>query len=311
MTFFRADAKATEIGETLVTQALRQFGPQGLSADRFALTLLLHPEPLDGATTEAQPAGYSWNGDQLFYPCSVVKVFYLAAAQQRLKEGFLTPHEDLSRAMRDMIRVSSNMATNYVIDLVTETTGDTVLPPDAMAQWREKRLWVNRFLVGFGWPEFAGINACQKLMDDERYGREKAFVGPNGDNHNRLTTEATARLFHAIMAGRVVTPERSRAMRDYLVRPLDAQFIRDEPAGQVLGYFAAGLPGDAKAWTKAGWTGWTGDAAASFRRHDAAHVELANGQRFTLVAFTQGREISANMDVLPTMAAQMTAIVSS
>ena len=54
-----------------------------------------------------------------------------------------------------------------------------------------------------------------------------------GNNHNRLTTHAAARLFHEIFAGRIVTPERSRVMAEMLARPLkDSQFVAN-PLSQI------------------------------------------------------------------------------
>jgi beta-lactamase class A len=309
MNWFRDDPKFAARGQALAETVLERFSTKGLTHDNLALTLLIYPEPLDGREASL-PLGFSYHGSQSFYPCSVVKVFYLIAAQQRLEEGFITPHNELTRAMRDMIRVSSNTATNYVIDLVTGTTGDTLLGAAEMAAWRERRNWINRFLKGFGWLEFESINVCQKLMDDERYGREKDFVGREGVNHNRLTTLATARLFHAIMTGRVISAERAQIVRDLLRRPLDADFIRNEPAGQIAGFLGAGLPEGARLWSKAGLTGWTGDPGASFRRHDAAYVELPNGRQFTLAFFSQGREISANEELLPAVAALVCELVS-
>ena len=49
----------------------------------------------------------------------------------------------------------------------------------------------------------------------------------------------------------------------------------------------------------AGWTIWTGDPTASYRRHDAAYFELPAGPALTLVVFTEGKEISADMTSLP------------
>jgi beta-lactamase class A len=302
MTFYATDEAVGRLGGSLVERSLAVLGPRGLAADKLAVTLLVHDRPLRGAPSPGQPRGFSYRGDQPFYPCSVVKPFYLVAAQARLEAGFIAPHEELDRAMRDMILVSSNTATNYVIDLVTGTTGDTLLPRAAFEDWVEKRGWVNRYFRSLGWPELAAINLCQKLMDDRRYGRERQFVGTDGANHNRLTTDATARLFHAVFTGRAVSPARDRFVVETLARPLDPAWIAAEPAGQVLGYFGEGLPPGSLLWSKAGWTGWTGDPAASYRRHDAAYVELASGRAFTLVAFTEGQAISADLASLPTIA---------
>lgn len=300
--FYKATARTEAMGAELVDWALAAYGDKGLARELFALTWLPLDGPLPGAASES-PGGVSFHGDQPFYPCSVVKAFYLVAAEARLEEGALQAHGELDRAMHDMIRWSSNTATNYIIDLVTGTTGDTLLDDGAMRDWVARRDWVNQFLRGFGWPEFASINVCQKLMDDERYGREKLFSQLGGNNHNRLTTDAVARMFYAIFSERMVSPERSRRMAELLARPLEPGF-RELPGAQVKGYFGAGLPSGARLWSKAGQTNWTGDPDASYRRHDAAYVELPGGASFILAAFTQGEAISANLDFLPDLAAR-------
>ncbi len=302
MSFYRTDDRMARAGLDLVSGALAALSAKGLDPEHFSLTWLAHEAPLTaGDGGGAAPLGFGYRAAQPYYPCSVVKLFYLVAAQERLREGFIRPHEELDRAMRDMIRVSSNTATNYVIDLVTGTTGDTLLPEAEMAAWIERRNWVNRYFAGFGWPELASINVCQKLMDDQRYGRERLFAGADGRNHNRLTTDATARLFHALFTGQVLEPARARYVIDQLARPLDP-VAAAEPGAQVLGYFGEGLPSGARLWSKAGWTTWTGDPTASYRRHDAAYVELPSGRAFTLVVFTEGKAISADMTSLPTFA---------
>jgi beta-lactamase class A len=306
--FYETSARTAALGARLVDWALASYGRKGLDRDLFALTWLPFDRPLAGAAA-GRPDGFSRRGDQPFYPCSVVKVFYLAAAEARLEEGVLKPHDELDRAMHDMIRWSSNTATNYIIDLVTGTTGDTLLGEAEMRDWVDRRQWINRYLSGFGWPEFGPINVCQKLMDDERYGREKPFSRLGGNNHNRLTTDAAACMFYAIFSGTMVSPARSRHMAELLARPLEAAFS-ELPGAQVKGYFGAGLPSGAKVWSKAGWTGWTGDSDASYRRHDAAYVELPGGESFILAAFTQGQEISASADFLQSLAAQACSLVA-
>jgi len=133
----------------------------------------------------------------------------------------------------------------------------------------------------------------------ETYGRERTFAGADGHNHNRLTTDATARLFYAIFTGSVLEPDRARFVAERLARPLDPDWVAAEPNAQVLSYFGEGLPKGTRLWSKAGCTTWTGDPTARYRRHDAAYVELPKGKSFTLVVFTEGKEISAEMSCLP------------
>lgn len=308
--FFETTAQSQTIGDELLAAALGGFGSAGLEREHMALTLLLHGGSLRSAEGALSlPQGYAAFGDRPFYPCSVVKMFYLVAVQAAIEEGRVRNHEELRRAMHDMIRWSSNTATNYIIDVITDTTGDTLLDHTEFAGWVEKRNAVNHFFQAFGRREFDGINVCQKLMDDERYGREKLLATLGGNNHNRLTTNASASLLHEIMTGRAVSREASRQMADVLARPLDPEF-KQRPGAQVCGYLGEGVPTDARLWSKAGWTGWTGDPAASYRRHDAAYIELANGIVFTLVVFTEGKRMSENTEVLPGIASLACEIIT-
>lgn len=309
--FYETSPALDALGKTLVSEILARYAPNGLRADTFALTLLPFDGPLTFTGGAHKPAGFSHNGARSFYPCSVVKAFYLAAVEAALEAGTVLPHGELDRAMRDMILWSSNTATNYIIDLLTGTTGDTLLPAAEMSAWAEKRGSINRYFASYGWPEMAGTNICQKLMDDERYGREKIFSRWNGhNNHNALTADATARLFHAIFTGQIVTSERCRHMIQLLSRPHDAEFAA-RPAAQVRGYFGEGLPATAKLWSKCGCTAWTNDVDASWRRHDAAYVELEHGRSFILTAYTEGEQVAQDATVLPGIATLVTERLST
>jgi beta-lactamase class A len=265
--------------------------------------LLLHA---DAGTTE----GFSYRGDVAFYPCSVVKIFYLVAAQAALEAGRIAQTPELDRAMHDMIAWSSNTATNYIIDLVTGTTGDTELPAAEMERWVAARERINADFAAMGVAEFRGINVSQKLMDDDRYGREKIFVQRGGNNHNRLTTDAAAWLLSRILLGQVISPSRARIMADILHRARTEDFIRT-PGAQVLNYLGQDMPAGAEIWSKAGWTGWTRDPLASYRRHDAIHVKLPSGQRFTLAVFTQGEQVSTDFTMLPFIGPRAAALVDA
>jgi len=301
--FYQSTEHSRHIGAQLLETAQRQLAELGVGPEDMALTLLLHPAPLSGDATAARPQGFSWNGSKAFYPASVVKSFYLAAVEAALDEGRVQPHDELERAIHDMIRWSSNNATNYIIDLISETTGDTLLEGEALRQWQAQRNVANRYFASLGWQELENINVCQKLMDDNRYGRERMFATLGGNNHNRLTSDATARLFFEIFNSTLGNQQRCARMRPRFLRPLTSEFIHLE-AAQVQGYFGAGLPADATLYSKAGWNGWTGDPLSSYNRHDAAYIELNNGaaatfQALTLVLFTHGRAISTHEQVFP------------
>lgn len=302
MSFFTRDAELQRIGALIEAHAASIYAARGLPAEDFAY-VLLRPSPDGGA-----PAGAALRADWRSYPCSLVKVFHLVAAQAGLAEGRLTEHEELDRAMRDMICWSSNAATNYIIDLLTETTGDTLLEGAELAQWRDRRQGINRYFASLGWPELGDINLDQKLMDDLRYGREKIGLDLSPIGHNQLTPIAMARLMHEIFHGTVLPPAHLERTRAFLARDQRSP-DRGRGAYQLLGYLGSDLPEGSQLWSKAGRTRWLGDDRANFRRHDALRVILPDGQEFGLTVFTKGEAIAEDDSFLPSIGALVTAAI--
>src|SRR6185436_8873785 len=196
---------------------------------------------------------------------------------------------ELKRAVRDMIVDSSNEATQYVLDVLTQTTGGFELPPKEMAAWQHKRNAVNRYYSSLG---FTNINVNQKTFCEDAYGRERVSRGPNGENRNKLTTDATARLLAEIATGRAVNPARSSQMMELLKREFSGTTKDNDDQGHgFTGIAMQGMSG-AKLWSKAGWSSTT--------RHDAAYIELPTGARFVLVIFTTDH--ATERDIIPTVA---------
>lgn len=255
--------------QTLVNRAtesaLEQFRPQKLKADELAVTLV-------DLRTPGRPDRASFRGDVPIYPASVIKLFYLAAAHRWMEDGRIADTPELRRATRDMIVDSSNDATHYIIDLLTETTSGPELSAGEIKLWFEKRNAVNRYFSGLG---YSGINANKKPWGDGPYGRETQATRLFEQKRNMLTTDATARLLTEIVTGACVTQERCKEMMTLLSRdPAPKEKSPDNQAG----FTGPALPTGSKLWSKAGWTSST--------RHDAAYVELPNGSKFVLVVFT-------------------------
>lgn len=300
MSFYTEDAELQRIGALVEAHATAIYAARGIPKEDFAY-VLLRPSPSGRA-----PTGATLRPDWRSYPCSLVKVFHLVAAQAGLAEGRLTEHEELDRAMRDMILWSSNAATNYIIDLLTETTGDTLLEGAELTQWRERRQGINRYFAGLGWPELDDINLDQKLMDDLRYGREKIGLDLSPIGHNQLTPIAMARLMHEIFHGTLLPPDRLERTRAFLTRDQHSP-DRGRGAYQLLGYLGNDLPEGSQIWSKAGRTRWLGDDRANFRRHDALRAILPDGQEFLLTVFTKGEAIAEDDGFLPSIGALVAA----
>ena len=298
MAFYCPDGAMTQRLQSCVA-ALEADGRPGLRQQlsitwlRYGHSLLDRAAPLSdlGQFWREEPQGASWRGDQARYPASVVKLVYLVAAEAWLQRQLIGDSSELRRAMADMIRDSSNDATGLVLDLLTGTTSGPELAPEALERWGMQRQLVNAWCSELNWSEWEGCNACQKTWGDGPYGRERQFYGPELNNRNRLTTDFTARLLHAVMAGAAVSPPASARMRGLLARSLGAAERAADPENQVDGFLGGALPVEARLWSKAGWM--------SQARHDAAYVELEGRPPTLLVVFSEGREQAQDPQLLP------------
>jgi hypothetical protein len=250
------------------TKTLAKFADKKLEEKQLSITLIDLRDP-------EHPAKASFRGNERIYPASVVKLFYLVAAHRWLEDKKIEETPELRRALKNMIVDSSNEATQYVVDVLTHTTAGYELPPDEMKEWQDKRNAVNRYYTSLG---YTNINVNQKTFCEDAYGREQASRGPNGENRNKLTTDATARLLVEIVTGKAVTPARSAQMMELLKR--DYSGTSKDTDDQGHGFTGIALQGveGVRLWSKAGWTSTT--------RHDAAYLELPDGSKFVLVTFT-------------------------
>lgn len=271
-----------ELVNAAAKTALDKFRDVGLKDENLSIALINLKDP-------QHPVRASFRGSERIYPASVVKLFYLVAAHRLLEDKKIEDTLELRRALRDMIVDSSNEATQYIVDVVTHTTGGYELPQKEMAEWQEKRNVVNRYFSSLG---YTNINVNQKTFCEDAYGRERVSRGPNGENRNKLTTEATARLLYEIVSHQAVTPARSDQMMGLLKRDFAGPSKDNDDQGHgFTGIALQGMDG-VKLWSKAGWTSTT--------RHDAAYIELENGAKFVLVTFTTDH--ANEREIIPTVA---------
>jgi beta-lactamase class A len=275
-------ASLQELVDNAAHTALAKFADKKLTENQLSITLIDLRDP-----SHALQA--SFRGNERIYPASVVKLFYLGAVHRWLEDKKIQETDELKRAVRDMIVDSSNEATQYVVDVLTQTTGGFELSPKEMEEWQNKRNAVNRYYSGLG---YTNINVNQKTFCEDAYGREKVSRGPNGENRNKLTTDATARLLSEIVTGRAVNQARSGQMMELLKRDYTrATTDTDDQGTGFSGIALQGMTG-VKLWSKAGWTSTT--------RHDAAYIELPNGAKFVLVTFTVDH--ANERQIIPTIA---------
>lgn len=267
------------IVDKAVNETLQKFESIGLKREDIAVTIVDVPTLKSG----------NFRGEEKIYPASVVKMFYLVALHQQLEKGKVKITPEIERAMRDMIVDSSNEATQFILDVITDTSSGSELSPEKLEKWAKKRNAVNRYFASL---DYQNINVCQKTFCEDAYGREQQFRGKDGINRNKLTTNATARLMTEIILGKAVTPKRTKQMLELMKRDWEVKegkmFDGDSQSHGFTGIALKDLNLiGTKLFSKAGWTSKT--------RHDVAYIETPNGQKLVLCVFTENHAEERNI----------------
>jgi hypothetical protein len=216
----------------------------------------------------------------------VIKVAFMLDVYHQVDEHQLELDPELQRALGEMIRVSDNDATAYILDILAGTTGGPPLDGWRLRRFIRKREVVNRWLGPMGYD----VSAMAKPWSFGPFGRDKQVIGPNRERRNRATGDAFASMMLWIVRHQAVSREASDAMLALLARPL--------PPGKDENQVKEFLGESSKLWSKAGWT--------SEVRHDAAYIELPNGRRFIAVVMTRG--IADNVNLIPAVGKKIVAM---
>lgn len=244
-----------------------------LKADDLAISLL-------DVTNPSVIGRGDYHGDAPFYPASVIKIFFMADVYATRRQTV----PDAERALKEMIVVSDNDATAYLVDILADTAAGPSLEGRALRRFIDHRREINRRFQRLGYAD--NVSAMMKPWSFGPYGRELQLLGTNRENRNKLTANACSSLMLWIVRRHAPGSE---AMMTLLHRPLAPP--RDDE-NQVKEFIGEALPTDAKLWSKAGWT--------SEVRHDVAYAELPNGRKLILTIFTRG--IADDVTIVPAVA---------
>ncbi len=263
-------AQSSEL-QKIIDDAVGELTAKNFKAEEIAVSVIELRDSMNLKSANVR-------GDVKIYPASVVKMFYMAALERQMEDGKIKSTTELERGLRDMIVDSSNEATQYILDVLTETSSGGEMSAKEFEKWSYGRNRVNRFYSSLG---YLHINVNQKTHCEDAYGREQQFRNYKGENRNMLTTTATARLMADIVLGKITNAERTKKMMDLMKRD---PFVKTaDTDDQGTGFSGRALLDlnlkDAKLWSKAGWT--------SKSRHDVAYIETAENLKFVVAVFTE------------------------
>ncbi|NKC51806.1 serine hydrolase [Ochrobactrum cytisi] len=195
-----------------------------------------------------QSPWYGHQADKPIYPASVIKLFFLDALAAFRENGMIAEDEEDDRAAAQMMAISSNEATVYLVGRLTGADDGACLQGTALEDWCAARHRVQQWYDSQNRMEFASINVLHGTYEDSPYGRAKQIR--NGQNGNLLTPLSGAALLHDI--ARDARP-RSKWMMGLMNREFQRHPNDAEPEGdQVRGFLVGGLPPEVMTGRKVG-----------------------------------------------------------
>jgi beta-lactamase class A len=252
-----------------------------------------------------------YQGDVQRYPASVVKMFWLVAAYQKIGQKELT-EVSLRPAIEQMIFKSDNQGASQILDKVTQTTSTpNNLPENELGIGQQKRQQVNNFFSQAGYSK--DINVSQKtfpipqenIMEPKGFDQQLRGVDIQKPIRNRITTNDAARLMYEIVSGKSIDPTTSKKMTALLTRNTDPTFWKKQPPNPidfnpVESFFGEGLPvgKTQNIVSKAGWT--------SASRQEVAFIQSKDGKTsYILAVFGDNAAYGKSKKIFPEIAAQV------
>lgn len=240
--------------------------------------------------------------EQLRYPASVVKLFWMVALYGKYAAGKIANLKSFYEDLSQMVQHSHNEAASNIVDAVTETKSGTNLSNKEYQNWLNKRYWLNRFFQKAG---YQNINISQKtypILSKKLSDPQGADLQMRGDPkkpiRNQISTKQAARLMYEIVTNKAISAKDSQEMRTWLVRDLKSKEWQkidpNEAFNPVRNFLGESLPPNIYFASKAGLTSNT--------RQEVAFVRTSDGKTaYILAIFAEDSSYVQNEKIFPKM----------
>ncbi|WP_158224977.1 serine hydrolase [Brunnivagina elsteri] len=248
-------------------------------------------------------AGYRQNIPR--YPASVVKLFWMVALQEQIKQGLTINNSKINADLKAMILKSDNDASSRIVDIITQTkSSSSQLESSKFKTWKRKRNHINTFFQKSG---YENINVSQKAFPisnepnmNEPEGTELQLINNSNKSSifNQITTYHAARLMYEIATKQAVSPKSSQQMLDLLKRDLNPQVWKHNPQisdefNPIENFLGESLPADKIYFaSKAGQN--------STARHEVAYITTKDRKtQYIIAIFGKDSAYSESSTIFP------------
>ncbi len=278
--------------QTIVNQQVDIAVAQNLPIDALSITLI--------DVNSGKIAGYQQQ--RLRYPASVVKLFWMVAFYEQMKQGIWRDEADVNDYLFKMIKKSDNEGASYIVDKITNTQSGADLKGEDYQTWLNKRKELNYFFQAAGYQD---ININQKTFPIpylKEYGKSpkgyelKMRGDSNQPTRNKITTKQAARLMYEIVTRQAVSNKYSLEMEELLTQDLRREawvnIDTNLEFNPIRAFLGEGLPANVQFLSKAGWTSQT--------RQEVAFVRDGN-TTYILAIFAEDQAYARNAKIFPEM----------
>ncbi|MBP0020068.1 MAG: serine hydrolase [Cyanobacteria bacterium SBLK] len=261
-----------------------------LRIDNISITLI--------DTKEKEFAHYE--GDELRFPASVIKMFWMVIFYDLWNSGNLTQieYDNSLEDMKNMMLKSDNKAASNIVDLISDAPSKS---DGDYYNWLGRRERMSDF---FQKARYADINISQKTFPFPfpklgKYGispqgYELRMRGdPNNPIRNKISTDHAARLMYEIVDNKAI-PSSNYEMRQLLTRDLSYDWNKINPQMEfnpVLRFFGEYLPRNTTLISKAGWTSKT--------RQEVAYIESGNTKYILAIFLDNSPDLAQDITLFP------------
>ncbi|MEG3849501.1 serine hydrolase [Microcoleus sp. herbarium19] len=274
----------------IVDEAAKIATGKGMPAEKLSITLF------DVSNSKTHTfAGYQ--NQNLRFPASVAKLFWMAAFYSAIEKGTITQKESaFKNDLEQMIRISNNDAASRILDKITDTKSGGRLAGEELQTWLKKRTQINTFFQSAGYNDLRISTKnypIYYLRQEGPIGRDLQLRGDASQPiRNQVTTDQAARLIYEIYTRQAVSSIASRKMAYLLTRDLDPKAWKNDPSNSIQGFLGESLPTNIYFGSKVGYTSKSRSEAAFVRTLDDRAI-------YILVVFADDPAYAKDETVFP------------
>jgi len=278
--------------QLIVNEAVNIAAGKELPVERLSISLIDVSNPQKHTF-----AGYQ--NQNLRFPASVAKLFWMAAFYSAVDKGIITRKESaFSSDLEQMMRFSNNDAASRLLDKITDTESGGRLAGKELETWLAKRRQINAFFQSAGYTNII-LNTknypIYYLRQEQPAGRDLQLRGdPSQPIRNQVTTDQAARLIYEIYTRQAVSSTASRKMAYLLTRDLNPKAWKNDPTNPIKGFLGESLPTNIYFGSKVGYTSKSRSEAAFVRTLDDRAI-------YILVIFADDPAYAKDETIFPEM----------